>query len=75
MKHQARRADGDPGECARDVIGGHRLDERRRSRTVLPSVASSAMPLMNSKNCVAPTIVYGKAERWIKSSWASTARN
>src|SRR5947209_19368624 len=51
-----RRANDDPGKCARDVIRGHGLDRADASRTVLPWVASSAMPLMNSKNCVAWTI-------------------
>ena len=59
-----RRADGDPGRRPRrrprppsagTATGGR--------RTVSPTVAASAMPLMNSKNWVAWTIEYGIAGR------------
>ena len=48
-----RRARGDRADRLGDVISRHRLNQHRGSRTVVPSVASSAMRLMNSKNCVA----------------------
>jgi hypothetical protein len=51
-----RRADGDLGHRAGDVVGGHGLDEQGARRTVVPSVAASAMRSTNSKNCVAWTI-------------------
>ena len=44
------------------------------SRTVLPSVASSAILSMNSKNCVAWTIEYLIDDLLISFSWAILAR-
>ncbi len=44
------------------------------SRTVLPSVAESAMPKANSKNWVARTIEYGAPDSVISFSWAALAR-
>ena len=41
---------------------------------VLPYVASSAMFLMDSKNCVAWTIEYGIGDALISASWAIFAR-
>jgi hypothetical protein len=42
---------------------------------VSPSVASSAIDLRNSKNCVAWTIVYGIEDVLISPSWAAFAQN
>jgi hypothetical protein len=51
-----RRSDSDLADRARDIIGRDRWMRTGAKRTVSPSVASSAMLLMNSKNCVAWTI-------------------
>ena len=47
------RAHGDPADRLGDVVSRHGLNDTGGSRTVVPSVASSAMRLTNSKNCVA----------------------
>jgi hypothetical protein len=49
-----RFPDCDVGQGISDVIRRDGLHKGRRQRTVCPSVADWAMPLMNSKNCVSP---------------------
>jgi hypothetical protein len=44
-------------------------------RTVLPSLAESAMALTNSKNWVARTMEYGGPDPSIAFSWATLARH
>jgi hypothetical protein len=45
-----------------DIVARDSWNSTGANRTVLPSVASSAILRTNSKNCVACTIEYGIAE-------------
>ena len=50
---------GDPAHGGRDVIGRHRLEQDRWETDGPTYGGLSAMPVMNSKNCVAWTMEYG----------------
>jgi hypothetical protein len=63
-----RRSYGDLANRTRDIL------RTGATRTVLPSVASSAILSMNSKNCVAWTIEYLIDDLLIRFSWAILAR-
>jgi hypothetical protein len=68
-----RRRQRDLTHRGGDVVGGHRLDQHRGARTVSPSIASAAMRVANSKNCVACTLEYGTDELPMSFSSASFA--
>jgi len=62
------RAHRDLSDLTGDIVGRHRLDERRWQAYCVAVGGKNRRPLTNSKNCVARTIEYGIEEPLIKFS-------